>query len=89
MCTEVPAALEIGTGSSAPSFSFSSSTIRSAVFLPTPGTAWKRAASWSTIARRRSAAGAPETIASATFGPIPATVSRCRKSCRSDASAKP
>ena len=67
----MPAALEIGTGSSAPSFSFSSSTIRSAVFLPTPGIAWKRAVSWSTIARRRSAAGEPETIASATFGPDP------------------
>ena len=45
--------------------------MRSAVFLPTPGIAWKRAVSWSTIARRRSAAGEPETIASATFGPDP------------------
>ena len=37
-----------------------------------PGIAWKRAVSSSTIARRSSAAGEPETIASATFGPIPA-----------------
>ena len=85
----MPPAVEIGTGSSAPSFSFSSSTIRSAVFLPIPGMAWKRAVSSSTIARRSSAAGEPETIASATFGPIPATVSRCTKSSRSAASAKP
>ena len=45
----------MGTGSAAASFSFSSSTIRSAVFLPIPGMASKRAASSSTIARRSSA----------------------------------
>ena len=39
----------------------------------------------STIARRSSAAGEPETIASATFGPIPVTESRCTKSSRSAA----
>ena len=38
-----------------------------------PGMAWKRAASSRTIARRSSFGGEPETIASATFGPMPLT----------------
>ena len=46
--------------------------MRSAVFLPIPGIAWKRAWSPSAIALRSSAAGEPETTASATFGPMPA-----------------
>ena len=80
----------IGVGSSIePSFSFSSSTTRWAVFLPIPGIAWKRAVSSSAIARRRSAGDEPETIASATFGPTPDTESRCSKSSRSAGSAKP
>src|SRR6266571_5577434 len=87
-CGCVPPADEIGTGVS-PSFSFSSSTIRSAVFLPMPGIAWKRAVSSSTIARRSSAAGEPETIASATFGPTPFTDRSCTNSSRSAASANP
>ena len=45
--------------------------MRSAVFLPIPGIAWKRAWSPSAIALRSSAAGEPETTASATFGPMP------------------
>ncbi len=62
-----------GANAGSPSLSFRSSTIRSAVFLPTPGIAWKRAASSRTIARRNSPAGEPDTIASATFGPTPLT----------------
>ena len=42
------------TTSSLPSFSLSSRTMRSAVFLPIPGIAWKRAGSPSAIARRSS-----------------------------------
>ena len=63
--------------------------MRSAVFLPIPGIAWKRAWSPSAIARRSSAAGEPETTASATLGPIPLTVSSWTKSSRSSASANP
>ena len=73
----------------AASFSFSSSTMRSAVFLPMPGIAWKRAVSSRTIARRSSSAGEPETIASATFGPMPFTDRSWMKSSRSARSAKP
>ena len=43
----------------------------------------------SAIARRSSAAGEPETTASATFGPTPLTVSSWTNSSRSPASAKP
>ena len=43
----------------APIFSLSSRTIRSAVFLPIPVIAWKRAESSRTIARRSSSAGEP------------------------------
>ena len=63
--------------------------MRSAVFLPMPGIAWKRAVSSRTIARRSSSAGEPETIASATFGPTPLTESSWMKSSRSARSAKP
>ena len=73
----------------AASFSFSSSTMRSAVFLPMPGIAWKRAVSSRTIARRSSSAGEPETIASATFGPTPFTERSWMNSSRSARSAKP
>ena len=54
----------------------SSSTTRCAVFLPIPGIASKRAVSSSAIARRSSAGVEPETIASATLGPMPLTPSR-------------
>ena len=70
-------------------FPFSSSTIRSAVFLPIPGIAWKRATSSCAIARRSSVAVEPDTIASATFGPTPFTVRSWVKSSRSAASTKP
>src|SRR3989441_2098810 len=76
-------------GSIAPIFSFSSSTTRSAVFLPIPGIAWKRAMSSRAIARRSSAGGEPETIASATFGPTPETARSASNSSRSPGSAKP
>src|SRR5205823_5329764 len=89
-CSLVPAALEIGTAASSPaSFSFSSSTIRSAVFLPIPGIDWNRAASPSTIARRSSAGGDPDTTARATFGPTPFTARSWTKSSRSAGSANP
>ena len=44
-----------------------------------PGSARHPGARWRGAGRPPDA---PETIASATFSPIPATVSRCRKSCR-------
>ena len=53
------------------SLSFSSITTRCAVLRPMPGIASKRARSSRAIARRSSAGGEPETIASATFGPDP------------------
>ena len=58
-------------------------------FEAIPGIASKRAVSSSAIARRSSAGGEPETIASATFGPTPETASRCSNSSRSAGSAKP
>ena len=63
--------------------------MRSAVFLPIPGIAWKRAESLSAIARWSSSGDALETTASATFGPIPLTPSSWTNSARSAASAKP
>ena len=58
-------------------------------FEAIPGIASKRAVSSSAIARRRSAGGEPETIASATFGPTPETASRCSNSSRSAGSPNP
>ena len=58
--------------------SFSSSTIRSDVFLPTPGIAVSRARSPRSIARISSGGSMPESTASATFGPIPLTRSAAR-----------
>ena len=79
-----------GTTCSSPSFSFSSSTTRCAVFLPTPGIAIEpRRVARATIARRSSAGVEPETIASATFGPTPETESSCSNSSRSAGSANP
>ena len=51
--------------------SFSSSTIRSAVFLPTPGIAVSRATSPRSMARISSRGSMPESTASASFGPMP------------------
>src|SRR5262249_15741038 len=67
----------------------SSRTIRSAVFLPMPGIAWKRAESRRAIARASSSGGALETTARATLGPIPLTPRSWTKSERSAASANP
>ena len=52
-----------------PTFSRSSTMMRSAVRLPMPGTAWKRAVSPEAIAFRSSRGVPPESTASATFGP--------------------
>ena len=52
-------------------FSRSSTMIRSAVRLPIPGTAWKRAESPVAIAFRSSRGLPPESTARATFGPTP------------------
>src|SRR3954467_399591 len=54
-----------------------------------PGIASKRAVSSRAIARRSSAGVEPETIASATFGPTPLTLSRGTKSSRSSAEPNP
>src|SRR5829696_7165891 len=52
-------------------FSRSSTMIRSAVRLPTPGTAWKRLESPAAIARSNSLTDPPESTAIATLGPTP------------------
>src|SRR5215210_5096352 len=70
-------------------FSRSSTMIRSAVRLPIPGTAWKRAASPAAIARRSSRGGPPESTASATFGPTACTPTSMRNSARSSSEANP
>ena len=57
--------------------------------LPDPGDRLEARVSPSAIARRSSAAGEPETTASATFGPIPLTVSSCMNSSRSDGVGEP
>ena len=75
--------------SSPATFSRSSTISRSAVRLPTPGTAWKRFASPAAIARSSSRGAPPERIAIATFGPIPETEVRWRKRSRSSSLAKP
>ena len=49
--------------------------IRSASFLPIPGIDTRTAWSWAMIASWRSGVGREPTIASATFGPTPFTVS--------------
>ena len=57
--------------------------------LDVGGVGYLVAATPSAIARCRSAAGALETTARATFGPIPLTPRRWTKSARSATSAKP
>ena len=81
--------LDTGASTAVPSFSLSSSTTRCAVFLPMPGIASKRAVSSSAIARRSSVGVEPETIASATFGPTPLTLSRWTKRSRSSTEPNP
>jgi hypothetical protein len=70
-------------------FSRSSTMIRSAVRLPIPGTAWKRAASPPASALTRSRGAPPESTASATFGPTDWTEISIRKRSRSSSVAKP
>ncbi len=70
-------------------FSRSSTMIRSAVRLPMPGTAWKRAVSPVAIALRSSRGAPPESTASATFGPTPCTPISIRNSSRSASVEKP
>ncbi len=70
-------------------FSFSSTMIRSAVRLPMPGTAWKRAASPVAIAASSSRGEPPDSTARATFGPTFWTPISIRNSSRSDSVAKP
>ena len=57
------------TGAVAPTFSRSSTMIRSAVRLPTPGAACRRAVSPAATALSSSRGGPPDSTASATFGP--------------------
>ena len=73
----------------APTFSRSSTTIRSAVRLPIPGTAWRRAKSPAATAASSSRGLPPESTARATFGPTPWTPMRSRKRSRSASVAKP
>src|SRR5689334_12652370 len=70
-------------------FSRSSTMIRSAVRLPMPGTAWKRALSPEAIARSSSFVVPPDSTASATFGPTPCTPISSRNSSRSSSLEKP
>src|SRR4051812_12198650 len=78
----------ISSGASA-TFSRSSTIIRSAVRLPMPGTAWKRAESPVAIAFRSSRVVPPLKTASATFGPTPCTPTSIRNSSRSSSVANP
>ena len=80
----------ISSGAAEPAtFSRSSTMIRSAVRLPMPGTAWKRAESPVAIAFSSSRVVPPESTASATFGPTPCTPISMWKSSRSSSLAKP
>ena len=72
-----------------PTFSRSSTTIRSAVRLPIPGTACRRATSPATSAATSSRGVPPLSTASATFGPTDCTPMRARKRSRSSSVAKP
>ena len=63
--------------------------IRSASFLPIPGIATRTAWSWAMIASWRSGVGRDPTIASATFGPTPLTVSSRVKNPSSSTERKP
>ena len=85
-----PRWIVIGAASSAgPTFSRSSTTIRSAVRRPIPGTAWSRAVSPAATAPSRSRGEPPERTAWATFGPTPWTPISRRNRSRSSSVAKP
>jgi hypothetical protein len=62
---------------------------RWATFFPTPGTTVSAATSPEATARRSASAGRADRNASATFGPIPFTVTSRSKSERSSAEANP
>ena len=81
--------MTISSATAPATFSRSSTMIRSAVRLPIPGTAWKRAASPLASAPSSSRGGPPDRTAWATFGPTPWTPISIRKSSRSVSLAKP
>ncbi len=70
-------------------FSRSSTTIRSAVRLPMPGTDCRRATSPEATAVSSSRGEPPLSTASATFGPTDCTPMSARKRSRSSSVAKP
>ena len=74
---------------SAPSLPFSSSSRRSAVFLPIPGIFTRRPDSCIATASISSATLRPESTASAMRGPTPLIFSSCRKARRSASVPKP
>ena len=81
---------EIGSSASAePTFSRSSTTIRSAVRLPTPGAACSIETSPAETAASSVRGGAPERTASATFGPTDCTASSIRNRSRSASVREP
>ncbi len=84
-----PRVITIGSSSTGPTFSRSSTTIRSAVRLPIPGTAVRRATSPAATAPSTSRGGPPESTASAIFGPTDWTASSSRNRSRSSSVAKP
>ena len=63
--------------------------MRSAVRLPMPGTATRRAVSDAATAASSSRGGPPESTASAIFGPTPCTPISSRNRSRSSSVAKP
>ena len=73
----------------AATFSLSSKITRSASFLPIPGIETRTAWSCCMIASWSSAVGREPTIAIATFGPTPVTVSRSPKNPSSSTVRKP
>ena len=64
-------------------------TMRSAVFLPTPGMRVRRATSSRWIAVTSSRGSMPESTASASFGPMPLTAIRRSNTVSSSGVAKP
>ena len=85
-----PRVMTIGSSASGtPTFSRSSTTIRSAVRLPIPGTACSRAVSPAATAPSSSRGGPPESTASAIFGPTDCTPISSRNRSRSSSVAKP
>ena len=67
----------------------SSTMMRSAVRLPMPGTAWKRAVSPAARAAVRSRGAPPDRTARATLGPTDCTPMSSRKRSRSSSVQKP